>query len=364
MDFSDFDEMAKDIRRRLKKKDKKYLLLYGYNSVGKTRLSTAFRDIGWQGGGPDTLYYNAYTEDLFTWDNNLEQENESVLRMNTDSNFFDGLKGLEMESKIRDELGFYADFNFRIDYDSGTISFSREVGTERVDNVKISRGEENTFVWCFFLAIIKVAMDDGIEDYNWVKYLYIDDPVSSLDEHNAIGVANRLAGVLKDKRANRKIKTVISSHHSLFFNVMCNELKRDASKLFLSKEGNPPVYNLHCTGGTPFFHHVAVLKELCQAADSNSLYTHHFSMLRSILEKSASFHGLDQFTDCIDQQGDKSKERLRGRLINALSHGDHSLYEPTVMPDRYRDEFREVLNQFLRNYHFNLGPIQEVDEES
>ena len=361
MNFNDFDEMAGNVRGMLE--NKKYLLLYGYNSVGKTRLSTAFRDIGWLGGDADTLYYNAYTEDLFTWDNKLVQENESVLRMNTDSNFFDGLEGLEMESKIRDELGFYADFDFRINYDDGEISFSREVGTERMDNVKISRGEESTFIWCFFLAIIKVAMDDSIEDYNWVKYLYIDDPVSSLDEHNAIGVANRLAWVLKVQGTNHRIKTVISSHHTLFFNVMCNELK-GARKLFLSKGGNPPVYNLRFTGDTPFFHHVAVLKELYQAVNSNNLYTYHFSMLRAILEKSASFHGFSRFTDCIGQKEVESKKKLHARMINTLSHGNHSLYEPAIMSDEYKDEFKEILNQFLELYHFNLDFIQEVDGEA
>lgn len=354
--------MAREMRDRLE--NKKYLLLYGYNSVGKTRLSAAFRDIGWEDGNHhDTLYYNAYTEDLFTWNNDLDRENESVLRLNTNSNFFEGLEGLEMESRIQDELRLYADFDFKVDYGNGSISFSREVGANRIGNVKISRGEENIFIWCFFLAIIKVAMDNSIEDYDWVKYIYIDDPISSLDEQNAIGVANRLAGVLKDQEVNHEIKTVISPHHTLFFNVLCNELK-NAEKLFLSKRGNPPVYDLQSTGDTPFFHHVAVLKELYQAANSNNLYTYHFGMLRAVLEKSASFHGFNRFTDCIGREGIESRENLHGRLINALSHGNHSLYEPAIMSDEYKDQFREVLDRFLQLYHFNIDLIQGVDGEA
>ncbi len=57
-----------------------------------------------------------------------------------------------------------------------------------MDDIKVSRGEENIFIWCFFLAIVQLVLD-GAEAYKWVKYVYIDDPISSLDEHNAIAVA-------------------------------------------------------------------------------------------------------------------------------------------------------------------------------
>ena len=74
--------------------------------------------------------------------------------MNRESNFFEDAEELAMEDRIREQLRFYADFDFSIDYVNWTISFSRDVADERIDNVKISRGEENTFIWCFFLAIV------------------------------------------------------------------------------------------------------------------------------------------------------------------------------------------------------------------
>ena len=64
------------------------------------------------------------------------------------------MEGLAMEGRIREQLSFYADFDFKIDYVNWTVSFSRNIAGERRDNVKISRGEENTFIWCFFLAIV------------------------------------------------------------------------------------------------------------------------------------------------------------------------------------------------------------------
>ena len=111
--------------------------------------------------------------------------------------------------------------------------------TRREEAIKVSRGEENIFIWCFFLAIVELALDDdGAGPYNWVKYIYIDDPISSLDEHNAIAVASHLAQLLK--RPESRLKTVISTHHTLFFNVLYNELNRgNASKYFLSRDRSP-----------------------------------------------------------------------------------------------------------------------------
>ena len=46
-----------------------FILLYAYNGTGKTRLSMEFKD--WEkkkNKGATTLYYNAFTEDLFHWD--------------------------------------------------------------------------------------------------------------------------------------------------------------------------------------------------------------------------------------------------------------------------------------------------------
>jgi hypothetical protein len=80
---------------------------------------------------------------------------------------------------------------------------------------------------------------------------------------------------------------------------MGNELKKKAKKYLLCKERDAHGYLLRDTGNTPFFQHVANLAELDEAQKSGKLYTHHFNMLRSILEKTASFHGYGTFGDCL-----------------------------------------------------------------
>lgn len=193
--LASMNDLATHLRTELD--EKKFVLLYAYNGTGKTRLSMAFKDIGKQGEGEDamrdTLYFNAFTEDLFTWDNDLEGDSARALKMNATSRFFAGLDALEMENRIRPFLHRYADFDFTIDYSDWSIHFSRDIQvgetTRTIDNIKVSRGEESLFIWCFFLAIVQLAMD-GAEAYQWVKYIYIDDPITSLDEHNAIAVGN------------------------------------------------------------------------------------------------------------------------------------------------------------------------------
>lgn len=363
--FSDLPTLATHLRSELE--NKKTILLYAYNGTGKTRLSMAFKDMGKQAEARDTLYFNAFTEDLFHWNNDLEGDEDRRLLLNKDSHFFKGLFDLEMDNRIRPLLRRYADFDFRIDTEGPewAVRFSRLVDGQAVDNIKVSRGEENIFIWCFFLAVVELAMDADIEAYQWVKYLYVDDPISSLDEHNAITVGNHLAQLLS--KSDNQLKVVISSHHPLFFNVMHNELDARKSKKvsahFLSRAKADGSYSLAYTGATPFFHHVALLRELYVAEQSGELYTYHFNMLRSVLEKSASFHGFSNFSACIPtDDADDPNGVLYARLINILSHGNYSLFEPQPMLEENKVYFKKILDAFLKRYPFNPDLLPQVSE--
>lgn len=347
--------------------EKKCIVLFAYNGTGKTRLSVEFKTLGQQLIGDtgektaDTLYYNAFTEDLFYWDNDLDNDAERLLKLNSNSRFFAGLDELEMESKIRPLLHRYADFDFTINYETWEISFSRNVltsgTTNRIDNIKISRGEENIFVWCFFLAVVQLVVDK-VESYNWVKYIYVDDPISSLDDNNVIAVASHLAQLM----SGNDLKVIVSTHHTLFFNVLCNEINR-AEQLFFQKDAKSGAYILKDTTKTPFFHHVALLKDLKKASDSGELYTYHFNILRNILEKTASFHGFAHFSSCIRKGADED-EPVYTRLVNLLSHGNYSIFDPKEMVDENKEHFKNILNNFLDDYNFNKklfedGQVQE-----
>lgn len=330
-----------------------------------------FKDAGKRknGGGSDILYFNAYTEDLFIWENDLDGDSARHLKLNPNSRFFNGIKDLSLDEAIAGYLNRYTDFDFDIDYDEWKVSFRKD----DAENIKISRGEQNIFIWCLFMAICE-RMLDGHVSYQSNKYLYIDDPISSLDDNNAIAVACDLAELLR-RAASRKdengaaapIKVVFSSHHALFFNVMCNEIgraKEDQPKVahrryFLHRPSGEGIYTLRATEDTPFFHHVATLAELQMAADpaKGKLYTFHFNALRSIMEKTASFFGHSDISFCLKAINNEEDRALYNRALNLLSHGKYAIHDPVEMGEDNKDLFRRILQDFLTEFKFSLPSI-------
>lgn len=362
--------------------DKEMVLLYAYNRTGKTSLSMEFKDRGKRrnNGQPDTLYFNAFTEDLFTWENDLENDSARGLKVNYNSRFFDGFTNLGLEPTIDEYLKRYADFDFYFEYKEirqGDESFSKpslvSFSKDGQSHIKISRGEENIFIWCLFMAVCERILD-GHESYQWVKYLYIDDPISSLDDNNAISVACDLAKLLR-RATSRKdendapdpIRVIFTSHHSLFFNVMCNEIGRAKEeepnvrhkRYFLHRPNSEGRYTLRATEDTPFFHHVASLAELLKAADpdTGTLYTFHFNALRSIMEKTAAFFGHSDISFCLKALDDDENRALFNRALNLLSHGKYAIHEPTRMGEDNQDLFRHILNRFINRFQFDLPEI-------
>ena len=96
--LANLNKLARNIRDTLGTEDtidtKNYYLLFAYNGTGKTRLSVEFKNLGKRRIPDseetirDTLYYNAFTEDLFYWDNDLEGDTDRRLFFNTNSRFF------------------------------------------------------------------------------------------------------------------------------------------------------------------------------------------------------------------------------------------------------------------------------------
>ena len=349
------------------------VLLYAYNRTGKTRLSMEFKDAGKRKnkGNADTLYFNAYTEDLFTWDNDLESDAIRHLQLNPDSSFFNGLRDLALDETIAGYLDRYADFDFDVDYTDWKVSFRKGESA----NIKISRGEQNIFIWCLFMAICE-RMLDGHDSYQGYKYLYIDDPISSLDDNNAISVACDLANMLRRAASWQAahddaspIKIVFSSHHALFFNVMCNELGRqkdgspkiNLKRYFLHRPGAEGFYTLRATDDTPYFHHVATLAELQRAADpkKGKLYTFHFNALRSVMEKTASFFGHPDIAFCLKALNNEDDQALYNRALNLLSHGKYAIHDPVEMGEDNKELFRRILRDFVTAFQFALPEVGE-----
>ena len=361
------------------------VLLYAHNRTGKTRLSMEFKDAGKRKtqknptGTADTLYFNAFTEDLFVWENDLEGDSIRRLQLNERSSFFDAMTELALDETIARYLSRYADFEFDFTYktvDQGQQSFFKPdfVSFRKGEhtNIKVSRGEQNIFIWCVFMAICE-RMLDGHLSYQSKKYLYIDDPISSLDDNSAVSVACDLAKLLRRAvtrnggGATTPIKVIFSSHHALFFNVMCNEVggrldggpKVTSKRYFLHRPNGEGAYTLQATEDTPFFHHVATLAELQRAADpaKGTLFTYHFNALRSIMEKTAAFFGHTSMAFCLKALDNEEDRALFNRALNLLSHGAYAIHEPTEMGEDNKELFRRILRQFITRFEFALPDV-------
>jgi hypothetical protein len=287
---------------------------------------------------------------------------------------------LALDETIARYLFRYADFDFDFAYKEvqqgkETVSKPDYVSFRKGDetNIKVSRGEQNIFIWCVFMAICE-RMLDGHQSYQGKKYLYIDDPISSLDDNNAISVACDLAKLLR-RAVTRKdgngapapIRVIFSSHHPLFFNVMCTELGRRVEgeskvtlrRYFLHRPDSDGAYTLRATDDTPFFHHIATLAELQRAADprKGKLYTFHFNALRSVMEKTASFFGHPSMAFCLKALDNEDDRALFNRALNLLSHGAYSIHEPTEMGEDNQELFRRILREFIARFDFALPGV-------
>lgn len=382
--MKDLKELATHFRGLLAPQDaKRFILLYAYNGTGKTRLAGEFKDLSKQTNQDgetthrDTLYFNAFTEDLFSWHNDLDNDSERYLTLHPTSQFFAGLEDLEMDNRIAPILRRYADFEFKLDKAPLNNSVGEPIGEQHIvrffrtfirtsgkveaNNIKVSRSEENVFLWCFFLAIVQLVLD-GDKNYQWVKYVYIDDPISSLDENNAIAVASHLAYLLTN--AQNTPKTVISTHHTLFFNVLCNEIGKGKShRFFLKNDPASDGYLLSDTDSKPFLHHLATLAELNKVTQSGDIRRHHFNMMRCIMEQTAIFCGLDRWTECIKVPENDPDRDLHERMINVMSHADYLINEPQDPPNRYKDDFRKIFEKFASSHLFSAALYSETKEQ-
>ena len=370
-------------------------LIFAYNGTGKTRLSYDFAHYGREENAPQhTLYYNAYTEDLFTWDNDLENNTDHHLIINQNSALIQGLAGFNFSEPLRKYLQVFTDIDFDFHYDSENpdlpdyVVFSKTVNDETFENIKISRGEERLFVWCFFRCIVDQVLE-GNSAYKGIEHIYIDDPMSSLDDNNVITFAAQLYNVIRDSLRNerkvinsgigelRRIKFVVSSHHALFFHVMIHGLSNDPKLgqfyLHRAKDSNEVILK-SMSDKTPFYYNVAMMSEIQEAIYNDRLYTYHFTIMRSIMEKIAEFFGHRDYRyilDGITYKGNDFDEPsfskgelvdLYSRIVNVFSH-QGQFFSPTLMNEDNKDSIKTLFYHIKKKYRFMLPDLTDARSE-
>ena len=151
-----------EIAQQLKDADKKVQLIYAFNGMGKTRLSRAFKQLvspkveGEEAqssaqssdlAAKKILYYSAFTEDLFYWNNDLGQDAEPRLIIQPNAFTRWVLEEQGQDQSIAATFQRYTSEKLTPHFspDFSSVSFSFERGNdEQEPNIKISRGEEAT----------------------------------------------------------------------------------------------------------------------------------------------------------------------------------------------------------------------------
>ena len=156
------DETIEKIRNGLETNtETNCALIFAYNGTGKTRLSYDFAHYGREEGDPQhTLYYNAYTEDLFSWDNDIDSDTGECipkLVINKKSALIKGLAGYDITADLYQHLQLFTDINFKFCY--GKI---HEGDIEGEDSTEENEEESQIPSYVIFNKVKKVeVIEDG-----------------------------------------------------------------------------------------------------------------------------------------------------------------------------------------------------------
>jgi len=376
------------IAQQLKNANRKVQLIYAFNGSGKTRLSREFKELiapkSDAGGGDDEagplelsrdkiLYFNAFTEDLFYWDNDLTLDAEHRLKIQPNS-FTDWLltllKDLGQDGNIVSYFQHYANDKLTPHFseDFAEVTFSLERGDdENIGNLKLSKGEESCFVWSVFYTLLEqvvstrnVAEPDNREtrQFDRLEYVFIDDPVSSLDDNHLFELAVNLAGLIKSSEPG--LRFLITTHSPLFYNVLHNELDMKANGkkegCYLLERLEDGTFNLNTKYGDSnrsFSYHLHLKKALEHAIAADDVQRYHFTLLRNLYEKTASFLGYQRWSELLPDD----RQAYFNRIMQYTSHSTlagESVAEPSP-PEKQTVRF--LLDHLTQKY----GYLQQQD---
>lgn len=380
-------ESLNEIAKKLKDNNKKVQLIYAFNGTGKTRLSREFKNLVSPKDDEEAevtgllskkiLYYNAFTEDLFYWDNDLKEDAKPKLKIHpnvfTKWVFEDQGQDqnvIRLFQHYTDEKlspNFNAQYMIKDSDDKETtinayteVSFSYGRGHDtNTDNIKISKGEESCFVWSVFYALIEQVInvlnvaeenDRETDQFNNLEYVFIDDPVTSLDENHLIELAVNLAKLIKSSDFNlNKIKFVIATHNINFYNVMYNETRQNSGYILNRLEDNTfELVEVKGDSNRCLSYHLYLKTELETAVSNNQVKRQHFTYLRNLYEKTASFLGYKDWGDLLP--GDK--DAYYKRITNFTSHStiaSESVSEPTPQE---KQTVKLLLEHLTNTYSF------------
>ncbi len=426
-----------EIAQQLKETNKKVQLIYAFNGSGKTRLSREFKELftskinNEEGGADDEpelarnriLYYSAFTEDLFYWDNDLENNAEMKLKiqpnkftdwlimllrdLGEDGNIITNFqryandkvtpifneeykyKGKDYNGKeVEITVPAFSEVTFQVASKPQELPESTNITSDddsavvegKYERIKISKGEESSIVWSIFYTLLDQAISTLNEtdatnritnEFDQLEYVFIDDPVSSLDDSHLIELAVDVAMLIKSSAYinGEGLRFVITTHSPLFYNVLHNELnsdlykkKPDGGKECIYKRGQSEksrldkkadgTFELQSSNDHPFSYHLFLMSELSEAIKTGQIKKYHFSFLRNILEKTSTFLGYKRWEDLLEKTAEGAPNPFANRIMNLSSHSAHAGEEVTDIEDKDKEKLDNLVKYLIKTYGF------------
>lgn len=379
-----------DIAEQLRDSNKKVQLIFAFNGSGKTRLSREFKNLALQenaNAGDESnssrskiLYYNAFTEDLFYWDNDLAEDlsYKLIIQPNTFTPWALRDQGLDLEV-IKNFQRYSSDKLTPVFSETfSEVTFSYQRGNEeQQENVKLSKGEESSFIWNVFYTLLDQVVETlnigesderDTDQFDHLQHVFIDDPVSSLDDNHLIALAVDIAALIKKSYFYelQGLKFIVTTHNPLFYNVLCNEFGRDdkltgwkarqLSKFRMDKLEDGSFQLEEQSTDSPFSYHLFLRAELQRAIDAGRIHKYHFNLLRNILEKTSTFLGYKNWEDLLPKTGDGTADAYAKRIVNWGSHSKHSGDEVRDLDEEDKRVLRFLCQNISEERRFQFKP--------
>ena len=373
-----------DIAQRIKSAHENIVLIYAFNGTGKTRLSKAYKDISKdKNGNHSGVYYNAFSEDLFRWNNDEEHDNDRI-RLEVVSSKLSLLhKNFGSEDPIKEKLKKYKysyDFRFKYKNDNPEegieyVWFFKE--SDKENWIKISRGEERIFIWCFFLALFEIEdFPDAHKDF-----IFIDDPVSSLDDSNVYTTAEMLFELF-DKTVEDNKKIIVTTHHLGLFSIFSDWLNKgensdkykkntakgevktidgkktttlsytEDNKYSIQILEHGSTYTLKKRTSGSWLYHLLLLRRLNTDLKADNLYRYHLGLLRQVLEIIASFMGRNKrigyVLNFLGEEDD---------IVNRINEGYHKQtfdYQDGKLVGDNKEMVKRILKGLKEKFGFDI----------
>lgn len=351
------------------KNNNKVQLIYAFNGIGKTRLSCEFKEfVSSKASGDESpmkvIYYNAFTEDLFYWDNDLKEDTKRELLIHPNKFIYWVFKEQGQENNVINLFQHYVNGKLtpRFSENYNKITFTIDGGNNGIiDGIKISKGEESCLIWCTFYCLLAQIIDilnvpepeeRETDRFNELEYVFIDDPVSSLDENHLIELAVNVSNLIHSSQSG--LKFIITTHNPLFYNVLYNELglnRKWEKHCFLLERNDDGSYVLEEKPGDSnksFSYHLYLINILKKAIVNNNIAKYHFMLLRNIYEKTANFLGYPRWSDLLPDD----KKTYYNRIIQFTSH---STLSNETIPDPTEPEkqtLKLLLEHIIDNHYY------------